>query len=171
MFSQASPRKPVPQPLAGAQMPSALLGCRQAWLSLSARQRGRRGVSEPAAASSPLSSVTSPRFQKACHSASCLTGPVEGKLGRGRVGVPAAGARLGKAGRDRQEAEAGPHHGVRKARSCEPGSHTATHSHAVRRTLSLPDVCRQRGPSSQRGSVPGLVPGRSPQQQRWWWQQ
>lgn len=37
-------------------MPSALLGCRQAWPSLSAGQRGRSGVPEPAVASS----LTSP---------------------------------------------------------------------------------------------------------------
>lgn len=115
MIFQAISWKPVLSPSAGVQMPPALLGLRQAQLRLSAGLQGRSGISEPAGASSPPSPADWPSPSKTHRSASCLTGRVEGKLGRSRVGVPAAGGRgEGTGGRGRATSR------VLKARSCEP---------------------------------------------------
>lgn len=86
MLSQAIPWKPVLPPPAGPQIPPGALGLRQAQLRLSAGLQGRSGVSEPAGASSPPLLSGLPQHLKGLHSASYLAGPVEGKLGRSRVG-------------------------------------------------------------------------------------
>lgn len=158
------PRKPAPTPSRCIDAPSPA-GVQEAWPGLSAGCRGSSGVSEPAAASSPPSSADWSWARKGLPSTSCLPGPVEGKLGRGRWGCPQLGAGLGKAGGDAQGAEAGPHH-----RLARPGRvrgrtsiHTLTHT---RKDPVLTGRLWAQGAPQQQGSLPGLVSGRSPQQQQ-----
>lgn len=165
----AGPRpreKPVPHPQQVHRCPR-LLGCRRA---RSASQRGgEAGVGclsqQPAAASSPASRWTSPP-PKGLPLYQLPPGPcgreAEGRAGRG---ARSRGQGLGKAGRDKQWAEAGPHHGLAR-----PGhvSRPHLHPHSLARGGPCPyqPSAGRGGPSGQRGSVPGLVSGRSPQQ-RW----
>lgn len=86
MLSQAIPWKPVLPPPAGPQTSPRGSGAQAGPVSLSAGLQGRSGVSEPSGASSPPLLSGLPQHLKGLRSASYLTGPVEGKLGRSRVG-------------------------------------------------------------------------------------
>lgn len=147
MFFQGIPWRLVLPPPAGAQMPPALLGCRQARLRLSAGQRGRSGVSEPTGAASPPSPVDlfqPPKGPPLCQLPQRPCGREAG--GGSRVGVPAAGGRgeAGQEGTNRRQ-RLGYIAGFQGQVTWAVLT-TATHSHTVRRTLSLPDLCGQREP-------------------------
>lgn len=96
-----------------------------------------------------------PSPQKACHSASCLPHRPCGREAVGGGGAGRGPRSWGQRGQGRKGGTGGTGWApsrVRKARSREAGSHTATHSHS-QRTLSLPGFCRQRGPFSRQGPV------------------
>lgn len=118
-------------------------------------------MSEPAASSGFLPSLPVDQSQppKGLPLYQLPRGPCGREAEEGRVGVPAAGGRAGQGRKGQTVGRGRPTSRVGKARSCEPGSPPSTLTRSGR-TLSLPAVCGQRGPSGQQGSVPGLVSGR-----------
>lgn len=92
-------RPPPPTPGTDAPCPAGVQVSLAQPLSWAKGHTHTRGVCEPAGLPPHPPQCTCPSPQKAHPSASCLTGPVDEKLGRSGVGVPAAGGR-GQAGQE-----------------------------------------------------------------------
>lgn len=158
MFFQGNPWRLVPPPPAGAQMPPALLGCRQARLRLSAGQRGRSGVSEPTGAASlpsPVDLFQPPKGPPLCQLPQRPCGREAGggaELGCQQLG---AGVRQGRKGQTGGRGWATSR--VFKARSRGPCSQQP-HTHTPSEGPCPYQISAGRGsPCGQRSPVPGLV--------------